>query len=331
MLILITGGSGCGKSSYAEDLCSRLAKGVPMYYIAAMRPFGEGSAEKIGRHRRMRAAKGFMTIERYTDLAGLVLFRSKTDDGKPVALLECIANLTAHEMFDDEGNVRDPFGAVTEGIRTLAEQCSHLVVVTNDVGSDGGGYGDLTEEYVRVVGKINASVAAEADAVCEMVFGCPTVLKGALPELRGDAAAPREAQSETEEKDRKHMLLIVGAEGSGKRTYAEQLGYDLSSDRVLVHAEELVKDIAARDAKTVAKADVDSRVDAIMSGLEKYEVILANEVGNGVIPLEPETRREREAAGRLTTLLAKRADTVVRMVCGIPTALKGTLPEAAEE
>ena len=129
--------------------------------------------------------------------------------------------------------------------------------------------------------------------------------------------------------DKKHMLLIVGAEGAGKRTYAEQLGYDLSSDRVLVHAEALVKGIADRDAKSVAKADMDARVDAILAGLGGYEAILVNEVGSGVIPLEPEIRREREAAGRLTTLLAKRADTVIRMVCGIPTLLKGAWPDGA--
>ena len=302
-----------------------------MYYIAAMRPFGEGSAEKIARHRRMRAEKGFMTIERYTDLAGLTLFREKYEDKKPAALLECIANLTANEMFDDEGNVRDPFGPVVSGVRRLAEQCSHLVVVTNDVGSDGGGYGDLTEEYVRTVGKINAVLAQEADAVCEMVFGCPTMLKGKMPEGKASGAARSAPEDHTDKKDRKNMLLIVGAEGSGKRTFAEKLGYDLASDRVLLRADELVKGIAAEDAATVAKKDVDARVDAILSRLGDHEVIIANEVGSGVIPLEPEVRREREAAGRLVTLLAKRADTVVRMVCGIPTVLKGSLPEAPAE
>ena len=331
MLILFTGGSGCGKSSYAEDVCARLADGTPLYYIAAMKPFGEGSAEKIGRHRRMRAEKGFTTIERYTDLAGLTL---PSDGGrKPIALLECIANLTANEMFDDAGNARDPYEPVIAGVRTLAAQCSTLVVVTNDVGSDGGGYGELTEEYVRVIGKINAVLAAEADAVCEMLYGCPKMIKGSLPFYRA------------EEKDKKHMLLIVGAEGSGKRTYAETLGYPaealLNAEtcigaalpdgldaqvRGIYHAEALVKGIAARDARTVSKADMNERVNEIEAQLTGYEVILANEVGNGVIPLEPEVRREREAAGRLTTLLARRAGTVVRMVCGIPVVLKGELP-----
>ena len=333
MLILFTGGSGCGKSSYAEDVCARLAGSAPLYYIAAMKPFGEGSREKIERHRRMRAEIGFSTIERYTDLAGLRL--PETERGS-VALLECIANLTANEMFDDEGNARDPYGPVTDGVRALAAQCEHLVVVTNDVGSDGGGYGDLTEEYVRVIGRINAELAAEADTVCEMVFGCPQVIKGQMP-----AAAARASGElpKTEKEDRKHMLLIVGAEGSGKRTYAAGLGYPeeemVNAENALpgqaaglYHAEALVKGIADADARTVTKKDMDARVDEIADRLTGFEVILANEVGNGVIPLEPEVRREREAAGRLVTLLAKRAGTVVRMGSGIPAVMKGGLPRA---
>ena len=48
-MILLTGGSACGKSSYAESLCLRFDG--PRHYIAAMRPYGEGSAEKIERQK----------------------------------------------------------------------------------------------------------------------------------------------------------------------------------------------------------------------------------------------------------------------------------------
>ena len=66
-MILLTGGSGCGKSSFGESLCVKMP--MPRYYLAAMKPFGEGSREKIARHREMRKGKGFQTIERYTDYA----------------------------------------------------------------------------------------------------------------------------------------------------------------------------------------------------------------------------------------------------------------------
>ena len=45
MMILLTGGSGCGKSSFAERLCMEMP--LPRYYIAAMKPYGEGGMEKV--------------------------------------------------------------------------------------------------------------------------------------------------------------------------------------------------------------------------------------------------------------------------------------------
>ena len=51
--------------------------------------------------------------------------------------------------------------------------------------------------------------------------------------------------------------------------------------------------------------------------------MIAAEVGGGVVPADPDERRKREAAGRLACLLAARADTVIRVCCGIPRLLKG--------
>ena len=58
----------------------------------------------------------------------------------------------------------------------------------------------------------------------------------------------------------------------------------------------------------------------------QYDVVMATEIGGGIVPLEAEQRRAREAAGRLACLLAARADTVIEMFCGIPTVLKGDMP-----
>ena len=41
--------------------------------------------------------------------------------------------------------------------------------------------------------------------------------------------------------------------------------------------------------------------------------------------MDPKERRNRESAGRLSCLLAERADTVIRVFCGLPRALKGEL------
>ena len=71
MMELVIGGSGSGKSAYAETAVCRcrrfLSEGinreVPLYYIADMIPYGRETEKKIEAHRKMRSGKGFETLE----------------------------------------------------------------------------------------------------------------------------------------------------------------------------------------------------------------------------------------------------------------------------
>lgn len=173
MLILVTGGAANGKSRYAESLC--MQKSLPRFYLAAMQPYGAEGEARITRHRAMREGKGFETIERYTDYASLVL------PARGTALLECVCNLTANEMFDENGSVSDPVERVLAGVDALFAQCETLIIVTNDVGSDGVSYAPETEAYIAALGAINRALAARADTVVELVAGIPIAVKGELP------------------------------------------------------------------------------------------------------------------------------------------------------
>ena len=173
MMILLIGGAGCGKSAYAEKLC--MESPLPRYYLAAMQPYGPEGEARIARHRRLREGKGFTTIERYTDYASLML------PARGTALLECVANLTANEMFAQDGSIADPVENVLSCVDALDRQCDRLIVVTNDVGSDGIEYDAATSAYVEALGRINAALAARAETVLELVAGIPLVLKGELP------------------------------------------------------------------------------------------------------------------------------------------------------
>lgn len=51
-------------------------------------------------------------------------------------------------------------------------------------------------------------------------------------------------------------------------------------------------------------------------------IIIMDEIGNGIIPLEKEERLYREAVGRAGCRLAEQAGQVVRVVCGIGTVIK---------
>ena len=71
MLVVVTGGSGSGKSAFAEETVLSLGE-ARRIYIATMQAFDEESHRRIRRHRHMRAGKGFETIERYTELDELL-------------------------------------------------------------------------------------------------------------------------------------------------------------------------------------------------------------------------------------------------------------------
>ena len=96
MLVVVTGGSGSGKSAFAEDRVLSFGESRRIY-IATMQAFDEESHRRIRRHRRMRSGKGFETIERYTELDELILPKNC------VVLLECMSNLVANEMFREDG------------------------------------------------------------------------------------------------------------------------------------------------------------------------------------------------------------------------------------
>lgn len=169
MIVLVTGGSGCGKSTWAEKLISSLPD-EKRIYIATMQVYDEESVRRVARHRAQRADKGFRTIECEKDLAS-----ADIEEGS-IVLLEDLVNLMANEMFDG-GDVE----RIVPALKALASRCRHLVMVTNDVFSDGVTYAESTQEYLRVLAEINRQAAALADCVVEVVYSIPIAVKGALP------------------------------------------------------------------------------------------------------------------------------------------------------
>lgn len=181
MFTVVTGGSGSGKSAYAEDvICSlwqmekeRNKEKIPLFYIATMYPFDEESHKRIRRHRNMRKGKGFETIECYTGLKEMEL-----PEGCCV-LLECMSNLTANEMFRKEGAGPKTVEAIKEGIQRIREKAVHICVVTNEIFSEAAAYEGDTCRYQEYLGEINQYLGKTADEVYEVVYGIPLQQKRA--------------------------------------------------------------------------------------------------------------------------------------------------------
>ena len=162
---LIIGGSGSGKSEFAEFLCMK--EKSKRLYIATMEPFGEEGLQRIERHHQLRRGKGFETIECYTALESVELGHSNYYD---VILLECISNLVANELYSPLGR-KKPQDHIPLAIDYLLEHCDHLVVVTNNTGEEGLDYGEDMVIYQEELGKVNLKLANKADSLMEVVLG----------------------------------------------------------------------------------------------------------------------------------------------------------------
>ncbi len=184
MFHVITGGSGSGKSAYAEDCMMKYHETFdrPLFYIATMMPFGAEMEAKIQRHRQMRVGKGFETLECYMNLNDQV----RDSD----VLLECMSNLAANEWFavvedidlTDVDACNTAVEAVIEkiwsGLNLLLESNTNVVVVTNEVCAEGEQNTIEMECYKQILSGVNCRMAAVADQVTEVVYGIPVQLKG---------------------------------------------------------------------------------------------------------------------------------------------------------
>lgn len=174
-LLLVYGGSGSGKSAWAERELLARARGRAVY-LAAMEPAGEEAARRIERHRTMREVHGrlagrqFVTMERPVDIAGAAI---RPGDW---VLLEDLGNLLANEIWSPAGAGQRARERILSGIKVLADRAELLVVVSNDVFGDGGGYDPETERYIRWMGDLHRELACRMGAeVVEIVCGlrCP--------------------------------------------------------------------------------------------------------------------------------------------------------------
>lgn len=108
------------------------------------------------------------------------------------------------------------------------------------------------------------------------------------------------------------MIFVTGPMFSGKREYLQ---------KTLGLSEQELSARAVFDAERLAAGD--EALEQVAARLASYDIVIANEVGCGIVPMEAEQRLFRERAGQLSCLLAQRADTVLRVCCGLPQVLKG--------
>ena len=172
MLILISGQADSGKSLYAETRLSEF-RSSPKIYLAMSKIVDEEMRERVKKHQAMRSGKGFITVEKTQNLG-----RLEIPTGSAI-MIESLTAWTANEMFTETG-VKESGHVVTKilsDLSRLLERAENIVIVSDDIFSDGVEYDELTDSYVRALAELTVKIVEIADEVVEFVSGFALRLK----------------------------------------------------------------------------------------------------------------------------------------------------------
>ena len=180
-MVVVYGGTSSGKSNIAESIAKEQAMGGRLYYLATMETSSKEAKRRIVRHRSLRQDKGFETIEEMYDVAGLAGELAGSS-----VLLECMSNLVANILFREcgespiaEDRLEPLAQEIADQIVTLDKTC-RLTIVTNNIFETGYSTDAWCDGYMRLLGRVNELMAAQADCFVEVTAGTVNALKGEL-------------------------------------------------------------------------------------------------------------------------------------------------------
>jgi adenosylcobinamide kinase/adenosylcobinamide-phosphate guanylyltransferase len=171
-LILVTGGTRSGKSSFAQTLAE--AERGKKVFIATAEPLDQEMKKRIALHKKKRPAE-WITIEEPIHLAKTVKNCGETYE---VLLIDCltlwISNLLVNTSMSEKA-IQKKTSALLASCREVP---ARVIMVTNELGMGIVPTDRLSRLYRDLVGKANQQVASEADEVYFLVSGIPMKLKG---------------------------------------------------------------------------------------------------------------------------------------------------------
>ncbi len=176
-IILITGGSRSGKSAYAQTIAESIS-GIRTY-VATCPVIDEEMEKRIQKHREMRQASSWQTIEETRDLAGAL---KRARESKAI-MVDCLTLWINNLMYEAELQGKD---VTEEDIAVLCKEvievCDDLpgtvIFVTNEVGMGIIPENPASRLYRDLAGRCNQIIACRADAVTFMISGLPMNIKG---------------------------------------------------------------------------------------------------------------------------------------------------------
>ncbi len=126
------------------------------------------------------------------------------------------------------------------------------------------------------------------------------------------------------------MIMVIGGAYQGKASYVKKEYPSVtfvSGEEIGV--EDLMKAEGVLDLHLLIRKELKEGrdVSALAERLIRENpdiIVVSDEIGYGVVPMEPFDRAYREAVGRICTTLADFSTKVIRVVCGIGMVIKET-------
>ncbi|MDR3119643.1 MAG: bifunctional adenosylcobinamide kinase/adenosylcobinamide-phosphate guanylyltransferase [Mediterranea sp.] len=166
-IILVTGGSRSGKSSYAEKLALSLSE-TPVY-IATSRIWDEEFRRRVIRHQAARG-KEWITIEEEKKL-------SRHQPEGRVVLIDCVTLWAANFFFDLQSDADKSLDALKAEFDKFTAPDATFIFVTNEIGMGGVSGNEVQRKFTDLQGWLNQYIAQQADQVVFMVSGIPVKIK----------------------------------------------------------------------------------------------------------------------------------------------------------
>ena len=166
-VVLITGGSRSGKSSYAEKLALEWSDNP--VYLATARIWDEEFRERVRRHQARRGPQ-WTNIEEEK-------FLSRHSLAGRVVVVDCLTLWCTNFFFDLESDVDRALEAAKAEFDRFTTQDATFIFVTNEIGWGGTPVNDVQRRFTDLLGWLNQYVAAQADEVVMMVSGVEVKVK----------------------------------------------------------------------------------------------------------------------------------------------------------
>ena len=169
-LSFVLGGAASGKSVFAENLI--LNSALTPVYVATSRIWDDETKKRVEVH-RARRSDHWQMFEAPFDL-NLALSTATTQQA---VLIDCATMWLTNHLLEEN----DLIAAEADLIGAIANCSAPVVIVSNEVGQGIVPDNTLSRRFREAQGRLNITLAAQADLAVQVIAGLPNVLKGALP------------------------------------------------------------------------------------------------------------------------------------------------------